>query len=97
MVEAVQRVRRRRAEVRTADAAVQYAAMGWPVCAGAFPPGRAEHASLMRRACSCDRIGCPAPGAHPMSPAWQLLASTDAAIVARWWLAMPEEIGRAHV
>ncbi len=25
-----------------------------------------------------------------MSPAWQMLASTDPATVARWWLAMPE-------
>ena len=24
------------------------------------------------RACSCDRVGCPAPGAHPLSPAWKL-------------------------
>jgi hypothetical protein len=90
LVETVLRVRRRRAEGRIADAAVQYAMMGWPVCAGAFPPGRASHPADVQRACSCDRIGCPAPGAHPLSPAWQSLASTDAAIIARWWLAAPE-------
>lgn len=88
MVEAVLRARRRRAVSRAADAAVRYATMGWPVCAGAFPPGRAQHADA-QRACSCDRVGCPAPGAHPVSPAWQTLASTDPALVARWWLATP--------
>jgi hypothetical protein len=89
LVEAVLRVRRRRTDGRTADAAVRYAMMGWPVCTGAFPPGRSQHAEV-QRACSCDRIGCPAPAAHPMTPAWQILASTDPALVARWWLAMPD-------
>jgi hypothetical protein len=73
-----------------ADAAVRYALMGWPVCAGAFPPGRSQRPEDGRRACSCDRMGCPAPGAHPLSPAWQITASTDPAIIARWWLAAPE-------
>ena len=43
MVEAVLRARRRRAVERMAVAAVGYAAMGWPVCAGANPPGRPHH------------------------------------------------------
>jgi hypothetical protein len=73
-----------------ADAAVRYAVMGWPVCIGAFPPGRAQHPADQLRACSCDRVGCPSPSAHPMSPAWQILASTDPALVARWWAGMPE-------
>jgi Bifunctional DNA primase/polymerase, N-terminal len=72
-----------------ADAAIRYAAMGWPVCAGAFVPGRPQRSAQVR-SCSCDRIGCPSPGAHPLSPAWQLLASTDPELVARWWLATPE-------
>jgi hypothetical protein len=42
------------------------------------------------RACSCDRIGCPAPGAHPISPARQIVASADAGDVARWWRERPE-------
>jgi hypothetical protein len=37
------------------------------------------------RACSCDRVGCPAPGAHPLSPAWKMQATADAAVVGRWW------------
>ena len=89
MVEAVLRMRRKSAG-RIADAAVRYAAMGWPVCAGAFPPARASYAAEAGRACSCDRVGCPSPGAHPLSPAWQILASTDPGLVTRWWLAMPE-------
>jgi Bifunctional DNA primase/polymerase, N-terminal len=42
------------------------------------------------RACSCDRIGCPAPGAHPVSAAWQIEASSNPAEVARWWRDRPE-------
>jgi Bifunctional DNA primase/polymerase, N-terminal len=72
-----------------ADAAIRFAAMGWPVCAGAFVPGRPQRSAELR-SCSCDRIGCPSPGAHPLSPAWQLLASADPELVARWWLATPE-------
>ncbi len=90
MVEAVLRARRRRAVARMAVAAVGYAAMGWPVCAGAYPPGRPHHAGETSRSCSCDRIGCPAPGAHPMSPAWQLQATADPALVARRWAIRPE-------
>jgi hypothetical protein len=89
VVEAVLRMRRRSA-ARAAAAAVQYAAMGWPVCPGAFRPSRALRSDLPIRACSCDRIGCPSPGAHPVSPAWQTLASTEPELVARWWLAMPD-------
>lgn len=72
-----------------AEAAIRYAAMGWPVCAGAYAPGRVQR-SEVTRSCSCDRLGCPSPGAHPLSPAWQLIASTDPQVLARWWLAVPE-------
>ena len=90
MVETVLRTRRRRAVERMAVAAVSYAAIGWPVCAGAFPPGRPRQSGEAARGCSCDRIGCPAPGAHPMSPAWQSQASADPALVARRWAVFPE-------
>jgi hypothetical protein len=81
---------RRRAVERMAVAAVEYAAMGWPVCLGAYPPDRPRHHGEMLRACSCDRIGCPAPGAHPMSAAWQVQATADPALVRRWWKARPQ-------
>jgi len=64
--------------------------MGWPLCAGVHPSrgmrGRAEPG----RACSCDRVGCPAPGAHPVSPTWQMQATVDLAVIAQWWRARPE-------
>ncbi|WP_194893931.1 bifunctional DNA primase/polymerase [Catenulispora pinisilvae] len=34
--------------------------------------------------CSCDRLGCPTPAAHPLSRAWQVEASADPETVARW-------------
>jgi Bifunctional DNA primase/polymerase, N-terminal len=60
----------------------RYAAMGWPVCMGACPG--------LGRACSCDRLGCPAPGAHPASPAWQLQATVDMNVIDGWWETWPE-------
>jgi hypothetical protein len=88
MVEAVLRRGRRRAVERMAVAAAEYAALGWPVCPGAYPPDRPHHGEAPR-ACSCDRIGCPAPGAHPMSPAWQVQATADPGLVETWWTARP--------
>jgi hypothetical protein len=99
MVEAVLRPRRRKASERMAIAARRYAELGWPVCRGAQFRGRgglrgAGHAGQSQtpagRACSCDRIGCPAPGAHPLSPAWKLEASCDPGVVTRWWRAAPQ-------
>ena len=90
MVQSVLRSRRRRAGERTALAALRYAALGWPVCAGAYPPPRGHRSAGTQRACSCDRIGCPAPAAHPISPVWQLQATTDPAEVTAAWQAAPE-------
>jgi hypothetical protein len=89
LVETVLRVRRRRAVSKTAEAALRYAALGWPVCPGAFRPASGQRSSDWQRACSCDRIGCPAPGAHPVSPAWQNVATSDPELIASWWLAAP--------
>jgi hypothetical protein len=89
LVDVVLRTKRRRTESRHAEAAARYAAMGWPVCPGAFQPTVAVRSSEVLRSCSCDRIGCPAPAAHPLTPAWQNLASTDPLQIARWWLATP--------
>ena len=90
MVETVLRRGRRRSVGRMAAAAAEYAAMGWPVCVGAYPPGRAQRHGKMLRACSCDRVGCPDPGAHPVSPAWQVEASADPVLVESWWAAQPD-------
>ncbi|MEV4889152.1 bifunctional DNA primase/polymerase [Nonomuraea sp. NPDC059023] len=66
------------------DAVLGYAALGWPSAPGAHP---LRHGS---RACSCDRLGCPDPGAHPLSPAWHLQATTDATQLTRWWQHEPD-------
>lgn len=105
MVEAVLRGRRRRDNDRLVLAASGYAALGWPVCPGAHLRGRQPKERQARdrvpqqrqppsanagRACSCDRVGCPAPGAHPLSLAWKMQASADPAVVGQWWTERPE-------
>ena len=81
MVDVGIRRRHRRARERIAAAAIRYAEMGWPVVAGAHP---------IDVACACDRVGCPAPGAHPITPTWQLQATVDAATIKRWWRSRPD-------
>jgi Bifunctional DNA primase/polymerase, N-terminal len=73
-------------------AAQRYAALGWPVCPGANPSGELDGIGMPEpgRACSCDRVGCPAPGAHPVSPTWQMQATVDSAVIGQWWEARPE-------
>jgi hypothetical protein len=73
-----------------AESAIHYAAKGSPVCPGVFPPATGHRSAGKQRACLCDRIGCPAPGAHPVSPAWPSIASHDPKRVASWWLAVPD-------
>jgi hypothetical protein len=90
MVEAVLRARRRKVHERMVLAAIEYAARGWPVCAGAHLSDHRPQSGGSGRACSCDRIGCPAPGAHPLSPAWQRQATADKAVISRWWAARPQ-------
>ncbi|MGP8001785.1 MAG: bifunctional DNA primase/polymerase [Streptosporangiaceae bacterium] len=85
MVAPVLRRSRRRDSGRLAAAAARYARLGWPLCLGAYSPGPAAG-----RACSCDRVGCPAPAAHPMSAAWQLLASCEPGTVRQRWAGHPE-------
>ena len=51
------------------------AGAGFPLAMAAHPSGYG---------CSCVRIGCPTPGRHPVSFAWQTQATTDAAQVERW-------------
>lgn len=76
--------RRQRGRDRMAAAARDYAAFGWDCCPGAHATARGD------RACSCDRVGCPDPGAHPVSAAWGLQAGADPALVARWWTERPQ-------
>jgi hypothetical protein len=64
-----------------------------------FPVVPAAHGVDYR--CSCERIGCPAPAQHPLSFAWQSMATVDADQVTRWLAADPlanavTATGRAH-
>ncbi|GII93597.1 bifunctional DNA primase/polymerase [Sinosporangium siamense] len=63
---------------------LQYASFGWAASPGAHPLARGA------RACSCDRVGCPEPGGHPLSPAWRIQATTDTSLLTRWWQHDPE-------
>jgi Bifunctional DNA primase/polymerase, N-terminal len=72
------------------DVAAQYASMGWPVCIGAHPYRGKRTAMEPGHACSCDRVGCPAPGAHPVSAAWQMQATVDLNAIQSWWEIRPE-------
>ncbi|WP_396446274.1 bifunctional DNA primase/polymerase [Actinomadura sp.] len=74
--------RQKAARNRMAAAAREYADLGWPCFPGAHVGGD--------RACSCDRIGCPDPGAHPVSAAWAHQATVDAEVIERWWAKRPE-------
>jgi len=93
MVDVVRRRGRGRQAERhppLAAAAAEYASMGWPVCLGAHPYRRTRGSIEPGRACSCDRVGCPAPGAHPVSPAWQMQATVDLNVIRSWWETRPE-------
>lgn len=93
MVTMMRRRGRRRAVQHPPElgaAARQYAEMGWPVCPGAHPSRGLDGTRETGRACSCDRVGCPAPGAHPVSPTWQMQASVDGETIRQWWEARPE-------
>ena len=64
--------------------------MGWPVFPGAHPRRGLDGMPEEGRACSCDRVGCPAPGAHPESPTWQMQATVDNETIRQWWETRPE-------
>lgn len=79
MVEMLRRRKRRHTTDSMMESALLYAELGWPVVRGASPGED--------RACTCDRMGCPDPAAHPVTAAWGVEASTDASTIRRWWAA----------
>lgn len=76
--------RNKAARERMLTAALGYAGLGWPCVPGAHAPVGGD------RACSCDRVGCPDPAAHPVSATWGLQASVDADVLKRWWADRPQ-------
>lgn len=56
------------------------AAAGLPLAPAAYP---------VSYRCSCERIGCPTPGRHPVSFAWQTQSTTDSAQIERWATGQP--------
>ncbi|NGO72127.1 bifunctional DNA primase/polymerase [Streptomyces boncukensis] len=66
---------------RRGELVLSAAAAGFPLAPAAHPSGYG---------CSCVRIGCPTPGRHPVSFAWQTQATTDRAQVERWLRAEPQ-------
>lgn len=80
----VPRWSRRRVRERLLAAVLHYAELGWPACLGAHP------AADGARACSCDRVGCPAPGAHPVSPSWSQRATVDRELLRSRWADDPD-------
>ena len=85
-----------RAERRSAreplDPLASFIRLGLPVVPAAAP---------LDGLCSCDRMGCPSPGAHPLSRAWQNEASAEPEQVAWWRNRHPEAnyvspTGRTH-
>ncbi|MCK1796163.1 bifunctional DNA primase/polymerase [Streptomyces sp. XM4193] len=62
------------------DLLLASAAAGFPLAPAACPEGYG---------CSCERIGCPTPGRHPVSFAWQTQASSDPEQILRWARSRP--------
>ncbi|MGI5399418.1 bifunctional DNA primase/polymerase [Streptomyces sp. CA-135486] len=56
--------------------------------AASLPLAPAAHPVSYR--CSCERIGCPTPGRHPVSFAWQTQSTTDRAQIERWAQGQPQ-------
>ncbi|MFJ4849734.1 MULTISPECIES: bifunctional DNA primase/polymerase [unclassified Streptomyces] len=60
------------------DLLLAAAEAGLPLALAAHPSAESGYR------CSCDRIGCPTPGRHPVSFAWQTQATTDPEAIRRW-------------
>jgi hypothetical protein len=67
----------RRRREQPADPVADFVARGLRVVPAAAP-------SSTGPGCSCTRIGCPDPGAHPLSRGWRKEASADPAQLERW-------------
>jgi hypothetical protein len=80
--------RRARGELAATEAAALRRELLLAAAAAGLPLAPAAHPEGYR--CSCDRVGCPTPGRHPISFAWHSQASTDPQRVERWLTEQPE-------
>lgn len=78
---------RRRSQDASSSAPLDRDALTLAAARAGFPVAPAAHPEGF--GCSCDRIGCPSPGQHPLSMAWQTQASTDPHTVAAWLNSQP--------
>lgn len=62
-------------------AALEYAALGWPVLPVHTPTNGG---------CSCGRSDCDQNGKHPRIAKWVANATTDADVISRWWQRWPD-------
>lgn len=65
------------------DPVAEFIARGFPVVPAAAP-------SSTGPGCSCTRVGCPVPAAHPLSRGWRNESSNDPAQLERWRARIPE-------
>ncbi|GLF93972.1 bifunctional DNA primase/polymerase [Streptomyces yaizuensis] len=71
-------------DLRREQMLLAVAEAGMPLAPAAYP---------VAYRCSCERIGCPIPGRHPVSFAWQTQSTTDRAQILRWAAGVP---GQPH-
>jgi hypothetical protein len=66
-------------------AALDYAARGWPVLPLHHPVSFGPKAGPGRARCSCRSGSCESQGKHPRTPNGLKDATTDRAVIGRWW------------
>ncbi|TKA10235.1 bifunctional DNA primase/polymerase [Actinacidiphila oryziradicis] len=74
---------RSREDLRREDLLLSAAAATFSLAPAAHPSGVSGYR------CSCDRIGCPTPGMHPVSFAWASQATTDPEKITHWLRGQP--------
>ena len=76
---------RRRISNGLLRSALEYAERGIPVFPCHHPANHWAPGRWSSLDCSCQQLGCPHPGAHPLSPRWREEATTDPLRVERCW------------
>ncbi len=80
---------RRRISNGLLRSALEYAERGIPVFPCHHPANHWTPGRWSSHDCSCQQLGCPHPGAHPLSPRWREEATVDPLRLERWWRRLP--------